>query len=247
MVRGPSPGTLRVSLPRSAHWQMAPRALRRRATSDRSTPRRIRGDRAAGDPQRDPHARYFSPCVGAAPKRPVKEPPKNPPQGPKRATGEGTSRRRSLKARRTRAVLGATVPAALRHLVRKATPICSDAGSGAPLPQNWRRIAVVPTTASDPEPSSDFPERGHRGKWPLSDAWTFHGIPDRARPHAEPPSSSSGLTPPGSPWRRRGWCVLLFAVADQRIAQTVLEGAEPGLVVPPLQQPLTEDRLADLL
>ena len=43
------------------------------------------------------------------------------------------------------------------------------------------------------------------------------------------------------------WCVLLFAVADQRIAQTVLEGAEPGLVVPPLQQPLTEDRLADLL
>src|SRR5580700_4653239 len=39
----------------------------------------------------------------------------------------------------------------------------------------------------------------------------------------------------------------LFTVPDQRIVQTVLERAEPGLVVPPLEEPVAENRLADLL
>jgi len=38
----------------------------------------------------------------------------------------------------------------------------------------------------------------------------------------------------------------LFTVAGQGIAQTILERAEPGLVVPPLEKSLPEDRLAHL-
>ena len=38
----------------------------------------------------------------------------------------------------------------------------------------------------------------------------------------------------------------LFVIADYRIAQSVLQRAEPGLVVPPLVEPLGKDRLADL-
>src|SRR5438477_12739248 len=39
----------------------------------------------------------------------------------------------------------------------------------------------------------------------------------------------------------------LFAVADQCIAQTVLQRAKLGLVIPPLEKPVVEDRLTDLL
>ena len=47
--------------------------------------------------------------------------------------------------------------------------------------------------------------------------------------------------------RRSALRCRLVAVADQCIAQTVLEWAEPGLIVPPLEEPLAENRLADLL
>jgi len=39
----------------------------------------------------------------------------------------------------------------------------------------------------------------------------------------------------------------LLTVADQCISQTVLERAEPALVVPPLKEPRVENRLTDLL
>ena len=39
----------------------------------------------------------------------------------------------------------------------------------------------------------------------------------------------------------------LFTITCQRIAQSILERTEPGLVVPPLEGPVAEDRLADLL
>jgi hypothetical protein len=39
----------------------------------------------------------------------------------------------------------------------------------------------------------------------------------------------------------------LFTIADYCIGQSVLERSEPGLVVPPLQEPLADNRLADLL
>jgi len=39
----------------------------------------------------------------------------------------------------------------------------------------------------------------------------------------------------------------LLTVADQCISQTVLERAEPAIVVPPLKEPRVENRLTDLL
>ena len=39
----------------------------------------------------------------------------------------------------------------------------------------------------------------------------------------------------------------LFTIADHGIGQSVLERSEPGLVVPPLEEPLADNRLADLL
>ena len=39
----------------------------------------------------------------------------------------------------------------------------------------------------------------------------------------------------------------LFPITDQRIAQTVLEPTEPRFVVMPLDEPVTENWLADLL
>jgi hypothetical protein len=39
----------------------------------------------------------------------------------------------------------------------------------------------------------------------------------------------------------------LFMVSNQSIAQTVLERAEPGLVILPLEKPISENRLANLL
>ena len=40
---------------------------------------------------------------------------------------------------------------------------------------------------------------------------------------------------------------MLLAIADQRVAQTLSERAKPRLVVPPLEQPLAENRLTNLL
>ena len=39
----------------------------------------------------------------------------------------------------------------------------------------------------------------------------------------------------------------LFMVSNQCIAQTLLERADPGLVVLPLEKPISENRLANLL
>jgi hypothetical protein len=47
----------------------------------------------------------------------------------------------------------------------------------------------------------------------------------------------------GTPIDNRG----LLGVPDQCIAQTILERAEPGLVGSPLEEPLSKNRLADLL
>ena len=49
------------------------------------------------------------------------------------------------------------------------------------------------------------------------------------------------------PYRQAAAVGGLFTIADHGIGQSVLERSEPGLVVPPLEEPLADNRLADLL
>lgn len=68
--------------PRSGKWIRARYVAERHEIAARHTEYEIIGPPEIRNV--NPDARYFTPHVGAAPKRPVKEPPKNPPQGPRR-------------------------------------------------------------------------------------------------------------------------------------------------------------------
>jgi len=57
----------------------------------------------------------------------------------------------------------------------------------------------------------------------------------------------NGTDHPNRPYGEICCCRDLFPITDQSITQTVLERAEPALVVPPLEEPVAENGLPDLL